>query len=117
MARLLPEDQKKKLAVSKSEAMGEALEKMEKNGRLSLLASSRFLGVSVLTIRDHVSKGRITTTQIGPREYIEAEDLWELKRLLDVYGSLAIGLKATEAERKHKQENLSPTYKPFDEEY
>lgn len=117
MARLLPENEKRKLGISKSEAAGIAATKLDKDGRLSLLVSSHYLGVSVLTIRDHVSKGRIYTTSIGAREYIEEEDLKRLKELLDVYGSLAIAFKAEEAQQRNNPDSPTNQYRPFDEEY
>lgn len=100
MAKLLPENRKRKLRVSKSEDYGSVLDRLEEVGRLNLPDSARFLGINAITLRTHVNGGSIPTTVIGERHFIEAEDLKTMKEVLEVSSSLAMALRVLRTYQK-----------------
>lgn len=111
MHKLLPESQAKKLPVSKAEAAGEAALKLDRDGRLDITNAAKYLQITYPTLKDQVDRGRIPSLIIGKTTYIERADLVRLRALLEVYGGLAIALKAEEA--RHKRGHLLEEHQPY----
>lgn len=111
MHRLLPASQARKLPVSKAEAAGKAALKLDQDDRLDITNAAKYLQITYPTLKDQVDRGRIPSVIIGKTTYIERADLVRLRSLLEVYGGLALALKAEEA--RHKKGYLLEEHQPY----